>query len=369
MILSQMYAVKENEFIPTELGRETITWNVGIESTVQDAGKGVLTNGAGRMATSLVMTDVEGKATANGTELKVAILRKGVRPMKLTVTDVEGKATANGAELKVAVLQKGVRLRSLSVTDVDWTAPTYGTEHESKGDFAVRKAPPETTVSAPPPANKSLLNDPVKTTQALSVSDHTDAFSLPNVQPEAVEKPKESNAHRLSQRSKQIEFGKNTLGYSRYCKLVPRSSRRKPNPRTPDVHQVCSKRSWDGQVKKWRRALHQYDPPVEDGEEEIPLDLRPYKAQPPPEFIVKAGCLQLSAKESADSFLEDLGIGDKRKQESLEDLEDDYALGQADSHKKQKVDEWDFEDGEISDGDDDAIRDGEMYDEFDVEFV
>eukprot|EP00854_Cymbomonas_tetramitiformis_P016409 gene16409-19480_t len=229
MILSQMYAVKENEFIPTELGRETITWNVGIESTVQDAGKGVLTNGAGRMATSLVMTDVEGKATANGTELKVAMLQKEVRLISLSVTDVEGKATANGTELKVAILRKGVRPMKLTVTDVEGKATANGAE--------------------------------------------------------------------------------------------------------------------------------------------LKLDLRPYKAQPPPEFIVKAGCLQLSAKESADSFLEDLGIGDKRKQESLEDLEDDYALGQADSHKKQKVDEWDFEDGEISDGDDDAIRDGEMYDEFDVEFV
>jgi hypothetical protein len=31
-------------------------------------------------------------------------------------------------------------------------------------------------------------------------------------------------------------------------------------PRTPDKNQQCSKRSWDGQVRKWRRALHQWDP-------------------------------------------------------------------------------------------------------------
>lgn len=32
----------------------------------------------------------------------------------------------------------------------------------------------------------------------------------------------EDDAHRLSQRQRQIEFGKNTLGYERYCELIPR---------------------------------------------------------------------------------------------------------------------------------------------------
>lgn len=68
-------------------------------------------------------------------------------------------------------------------------------------------------------------------------------------------------------REKQIAFGKNTLGYQRYTDAVPRHARTREHPRTPDVHQVCSKRSWDGQVRKWRRALHVYDPPAEDGEE------------------------------------------------------------------------------------------------------
>ena len=38
------------------------------------------------------------------------------------------------------------------------------------------------------------------------------------------------------------------------------------DPVTPDVHQVCSKRAFDGQVRKWRRMLHAWDPP--EGEEE-----------------------------------------------------------------------------------------------------
>ena len=36
-----------------------------------------------------------------------------------------------------------------------------------------------------------------------------------------------------------------------------------PHPRTPSATQQCSKRSWDGQVRKWRRLLHAWDPPPE----------------------------------------------------------------------------------------------------------
>lgn len=34
--------------------------------------------------------------------------------------------------------------------------------------------------------------------------------------------PKETDPHKLAQRQKQIDFGKNTLGYAAYTKAVPR---------------------------------------------------------------------------------------------------------------------------------------------------
>lgn len=37
---------------------------------------------------------------------------------------------------------------------------------------------------------------------------------------------------------------------------------------TPDVRQACSKRAFDGQVRKWRRMLHEWDPEGDGGEEE-----------------------------------------------------------------------------------------------------
>lgn len=43
--------------------------------------------------------------------------------------------------------------------------------------------------------------------------------------------------------------------------LALRKHRTKEHPRTPDKTQVCSKRSWDGQISKWRRQLHAFDDP------------------------------------------------------------------------------------------------------------
>ena len=39
------------------------------------------------------------------------------------------------------------------------------------------------------------------------------------------------------------------------------------DPVTPDVAQACSKRAFDGQVRKWRRMLHAWDPVGEEGGE------------------------------------------------------------------------------------------------------
>lgn len=72
---------------------------------------------------------------------------------------------------------------------------------------------------------------------------------------------RETDPHRISQRQRQIDFGKNTIGYQRYLEQCPKHTRSKGLPRTPDVYQKCSKRAFDGQVRKWRRRLHEWDLP------------------------------------------------------------------------------------------------------------
>lgn len=74
----------------------------------------------------------------------------------------------------------------------------------------------------------------------------------------------ETDPHRLNQRQKQIDIGKNTHGYITYLGTIHKSTRdprRKyiDQPVTPDKYLSCSKRSFDGMIKKWRKLLHQYE--------------------------------------------------------------------------------------------------------------
>lgn len=77
--------------------------------------------------------------------------------------------------------------------------------------------------------------------------------------------------HRLKQRQKQVDMGLNTPGYQHYLESVPRSKRcgYKEHPRTPDIREQISKRCFDGRIKAWRRALHLWDPAVQEGQQVI----------------------------------------------------------------------------------------------------
>eukprot|EP00998_Keelungia_sp_KM082_P005637 NODE_1945_length_1176_cov_107.004766_g1731_i1.p1 GENE.NODE_1945_length_1176_cov_107.004766_g1731_i1~~NODE_1945_length_1176_cov_107.004766_g1731_i1.p1 ORF type:complete len:294 (+),score=37.38 NODE_1945_length_1176_cov_107.004766_g1731_i1:91-972(+) len=71
----------------------------------------------------------------------------------------------------------------------------------------------------------------------------------------------EDDPHRLQQRHKQITYGENTPGYQNFQRLLDKDPSLLQGcvPVKPCIYQRCSKRSWDGQVRKWRRALHMYD--------------------------------------------------------------------------------------------------------------
>jgi len=63
----------------------------------------------------------------------------------------------------------------------------------------------------------------------------------------------ETDPHRLAQRQRQIDIGKNTDEYEAY---VACEDPDKPYIPIPNKFQIRSKRSWDGIVSEWRRRLH-----------------------------------------------------------------------------------------------------------------
>jgi len=103
-------------------------------------------------------------------------------------------------------------------------------------------------------------DDPIPTRQIWLVKPVQDECKIKRMKMRTVEREKETDEHRLAQRQKQVDYGKNTIGYQKYVDQIPRKKRSLTDPRTPDISQKCSKRSWDGQVRKWRRLLHRFDP-------------------------------------------------------------------------------------------------------------
>ncbi|RNF12683.1 hypothetical protein TraAM80_00233 [Trypanosoma rangeli] len=74
-------------------------------------------------------------------------------------------------------------------------------------------------------------------------------------------------SRRLKQRQRQVQYGKETAGYSNYLRAVPsrcdREFRNPMHPMTPRPEYDCSKRTFDRYLNMWRRQLHlwdEYDP-------------------------------------------------------------------------------------------------------------
>ena len=72
--------------------------------------------------------------------------------------------------------------------------------------------------------------------------------------------PENHRIWRVMQRIRELELGKDTVGYRNYIRKVPVDQRIPGiHPQTPDPTEPLTKRTWDAKNRAWRRALHLYD--------------------------------------------------------------------------------------------------------------
>lgn len=81
-----------------------------------------------------------------------------------------------------------------------------------------------------------------------------------------------------------------------------RNKRKNTDPKTPDPHLRFSKRRWDGLVRKWRRQLHEYDPPNEENNNKDDDDEMPKIER----LTTKDNMEEISGDNFDDSDLKDL---------------------------------------------------------------
>lgn len=97
-----------------------------------------------------------------------------------------------------------------------------------------------------------------------SASSSSTTSSGPNIKKQV---EYETDPSLLARRQKDIDYGKNTIGYDRYVQQIPKDQRLKDHPRTPPMHLKYTRRGWDGMVKLWRKNLHIWDPPQDESDD------------------------------------------------------------------------------------------------------
>jgi len=172
-----------------------------------------------------------------------------------------GTAPADATDAPVTETSPKTDLRSDEATaeDADGDAETSkgrgrrgGLKHRRKVEERRTKTPSnKDTSNAVNPATVGKAAAPVE-----DASDDDDCRDT-RCRPAAItESAKERRTH---QRERQVALGTRTLGYLVMEHMAARGMTVHPESFPPPTGQPCSKRSWDGQMRRWRQRLHLYD--------------------------------------------------------------------------------------------------------------
>lgn len=135
-----------------------------------------------------------------------------------------------------------------------------------QGEDRTEKDTIEIEEDSSPPLRKRPREDSVNSLPAKISRNRHNSSSSSSTNSSSTSKKKieyETDPATLARRQKDIDYGKNTIGYDRYIQAIPKKDRAKEHPKTPPKYVKYSRRGWDGMVRLWRKQLHAWDPTEE----------------------------------------------------------------------------------------------------------
>jgi hypothetical protein len=224
-----------------------------IQKPAKKATKSIKTEGAASAVVAKPVTKVAAEKPAQPAKERKALAPIVAKASTATALKPKNVTIAAPKATTAAVVAKTAAPKAVALDkENDATAASSSVLNIAKGVVATTKA------ALKPQVQKTAVTKTVKPAAPVAVAARP-VPAIPKEEDETLEGG-ESDEARLRARQKQIEYGKNTDGYRNYVAKVPKDQRIKGMPSTPEKFQKCSKRSWDGQVRKWRRQLHAYDP-------------------------------------------------------------------------------------------------------------
>lgn len=160
-----------------------------------------------------------------------------------------------------------------SLSSASATSDFGKSEHRSSGRFFESPVVTTGSINASPPASRTrsrlrTVSDCSSTRGYTTSGSYKSSMESLSTNKSDAERY-ETDPEILSRRQKQIEYGKNTIGYDNYLKSIPKDKRVAADPKTPPKNLRYSRRAWDGLIKSWRLRLHQYDKTNESEHKEM----------------------------------------------------------------------------------------------------
>ncbi|KAK7508690.1 hypothetical protein BaRGS_00000256 [Batillaria attramentaria] len=174
----------------------------------------------------------------------------------------------------------------------------------------------------------------------------------------------------LARRQKDIDYGKNTLGYKTYREKVPDTQRASFHPKTPNKCEPCSRRYWDNKVRRWRKALHTWDPADVDDAASDKNSQAGASVSSPPSSVLSTSPTSSTLETASDTGYETIQDC-SQPQEEEEEMQDDevtlkFRTGKVKTWEEMMLEEEDKEEDDLGDADefclDDTLENGTCLD-------